>query len=416
MLCQGAVLWKSKAYLKFSSISNDSLSKPEWSIQVHDGAGGISAVDWDRCASGGSGGSSGGEPLLRHAFFKALEESGSASAESGWLPRHLSLEDANGHIHGILPFYVKSHSYGEYVFDHAWAAAWQQAGGNYYPKGQVAVPFSPVPGARFLIDSPNEAEAFKTLADGAVQVAKALDLSSLHITFLSGDDAARLQTHNPNWITRHGVQFHWQNKGYGDFDDFLACLTSRKRKSLRRERREIAAQGFRFHRLTGDDLRPHHWDRFYEFYRSTTDKKWGGAYLTRDFFDHIHGTMAASILLVMAEYDGDIVAGALNFIGAERLYGRNWGSRIERPFLHFETCYYQAIDFAIAHKLKVVEAGAQGLHKVQRGYDPVLTYSSHLMLDAGFNAAVADFSRRECQMIDHEAAAIAQHSPYRKEQ
>ncbi len=396
--------------MKFSSIPNDSLSKTAWSLRLHDGAAGISATDWDRC-----GGGDGGAPLLRHAFFKALEDSGSASAESGWLPRHLSLEDTSGHIHGILPFYVKSHSYGEYVFDHAWAAAWQQAGGDYYPKGQVAVPFSPVTGARFLIDSPHKAEAFKTLADGAVQVAKALDLSSLHITFLSDNDAGQLQAHNPNWITRHGLQFHWHNRGYGDFDDFLASLVSRKRKSLRRERREIAAQGFRFHRLTGDDLRPHHWDRFYEFYRSTTDKKWGGAYLTRDFFDHIHGSMAASILLVMAEYDGDIVAGALNFIGKNRLYGRNWGSRIERPFLHFETCYYQAIDFAIAHKLKIVEAGAQGLHKVQRGYDPVLTYSSHLMLDAGFNAAVADFSRRERAMINHEAAAIAQHSPYRKE-
>jgi predicted N-acyltransferase len=318
-----------------------------------------------------------------------------------------------------MPLYIKSHSYGEYVFDHAWANAWHRAGAQYYPKAQVAIPFSPVPGQRLMVDPALAGTAmgdaaFAGLAAGAVKITDAMKLSSLHITFLTGNEADRLAEADPRWITRHGLQFHWQNRDFKSFDEFLELMVSRKRKTIRRERRDAAA-GLSFHRLTGDDIKPHHWDDFYRFYLATVDKKWGGAYLTRDFFEMIGASMADRILLVMAEAGGRMIAGALNFIGRDALYGRNWGCAEERPFLHFETCYYQAIDFAIERGIATVEAGAQGPHKVQRGYAPELTYSSHYIPNPGFAGAIGDFTRKETEQIRREAEELANWSPYRKD-
>ena len=382
-------------------------NKHDWQITLHERISEIDPEDWDRCAGSHN-------PLQSHALLTAMEDSGSASAEQGWMPRHLSLMDKAGHIHGVMPLYVKSHSYGEYVFDHSWANAWHRAGGDYYPKAQSAIPFSPVPGNRLMVDSDQPDLAFSALADGAIRATEAMGLSSLHITFLSQKETETLPTIDDRWIIRHGLQFHWQNNGFNSFDDFLDLMASRKRKTIRRERRDLA--DLKFHHLTGDDLKPAHWDRFYEFYLATIDKKWGGAYLTRAFFDQISTTMADKILLVMAEDQGEMIAGALNFIGQDTLYGRNWGCLMERPFLHFETCYYQAIDFAIERGLKTVEAGAQGLHKVQRGYAPVTTYSAHVMMHDDFAKAIREFTTREARSISREAEELRGWSPYRKDQ
>ncbi|MCE2516989.1 MAG: N-acetyltransferase [Alphaproteobacteria bacterium] len=381
-------------------------ASPDWRITLNDSINVIPADDWDRCAGPAN-------PLQSHALLKAMEDSGSAIADTGWMPRHLTLTDADGRIHGVMPLYIKSHSYGEYVFDHSWANAWQRAGGQYYPKAQSAIPFSPVPGQRLLIDSPDPDAAFIALAHGAIEATDAMNLSSLHITFLSGGETEGLNRQDPRWINRKGVQFHWRNQGFDHFDDFLGLMAARKRKTIRRERREM--QGLRFHHLTGDDLTPAHWDRFYQFYLATIEKKWGGAYLTREFFDIISQTMADRVLLVMAEDEGEMIAGALNFIGTDTLYGRNWGCLDDRPFLHFETCYYQAIDFAIARGLTTVEAGAQGLHKVQRGYAPVPTYSSHYIPHEEFARVIADFTRREALQVDREIKELDGWSPYRKD-
>jgi predicted N-acyltransferase len=377
-----------------------------WTITLNESIHAIPAKDWDRCALGEN-------PLQSHTLLAAMEDSGSAVADTGWLPRHLSLADADGHIHGVMPLYIKSHSYGEYVFDHSWANAWHQAGGSYYPKGQSAIPFSPVPGQRLMIDSPYPEKAFAALAQGSIEAVEAMGLSSLHVTFLSEKETHNLTTLNPAWIKRTGLQFHWHNDHYGDFDDFLSQLSSRKRKMLRRERREIAERGIAIQHLTGDDLRSEHWDAFYRFYLATIDRKWGGAYLTRDFFDQIGATMADKVMLFLAVQDGQMIAGALNFIGQDTLYGRNWGARVDIPFLHFETCYYQAIDLAIELGLSRVEAGAQGLHKVQRGYLPVTTYSAHYLKDEGFARAVREFTARESRQIKREADELSGWSPYR---
>ena len=320
---------------------------------------------------------------------------------------------------------MKTHSYGEYVFDHSWADAWRRAGGQYYPKAQSGIPFTPVPGRRLLIDPKlnlDEAnQAARMLAEACISCVEQLGLSSAHITFLSSEehDALTLSPAHDDtrrWISRKGMQFHWHNKNYRHFDDFLERLASRKRKSIRRERRDIANAGVQLVQKRGDDLTTADWDQFYQFYLATIDRKWGGAYLTRDFFDQIHHTMRQHILLVMASHDGDQVAGAINFIGQDTLYGRNWGSVIDIPFLHFETCYYQAIDFAIAHGLARVEAGAQGLHKVQRGYEPVLTYSVHHINNDSFRDAVRDFTEREAKQIDRERQELLTWLPYKHEE
>ncbi|MEN3162783.1 GNAT family N-acetyltransferase [Tistrella mobilis] len=354
-------------------------------------------------------------PFLSHAFLHALETSGSVSERTGWLPRHLLLSTADGRLIGAVPLYLKAHSWGEYVFDQAWARAYEQAGGAYYPKLQAAVPFTPVPGPRLLAGNGPDAPAIRrTLAEGLSAVAGSLDVSGVHVTFLAPEDVAPLAM--AGFMARHDVQFHWHNRGYGSFDDFLAALSARKRKMIRKEREKVRDSGLVFRALSGEDLTPAAWDAFHRFYRATVDRKWGEAYLTRSFFNHLGESMADRVVLIMA-YDGDRpVAGALNLIGKDTLYGRNWGAVVDLPFLHFETCYYQAMEVAIDRGLARVEAGAQGGHKLLRGYEPVTTRSAHWLADPRLAHAVKDFLDRERAAVDAEAEALGEHLPFRRDQ
>jgi predicted N-acyltransferase len=364
----------------------------------------IDAADWDVCAGTGN-------PFVSHAFLSAMEDSGSANSRTGWLPQHAVLRRDGGEIVGIVPMYAKSHSYGEYVFDHGWANALERAGGSYYPKLQAAVPFSPVPGPR-LLRRPGAGVPVAAMASALEQACQSLDLSSVHVTFCTEDEWNGLG--DAGWLQRIGMQFHWQNDGYADFDGFLGALSSRKRKVLRRERRDANAAGLTFHALSGADITERHWDAFYGFYQSTVDRKWGSAYLTRSFFSLLGERLGDKVVLMYAE-DGDKpVAGALNLAGDEALYGRNWGCRGDWPFLHFELCYYRAIDWAIAHGLKRVEAGAQGRHKIQRGYLPKPTYSAHWIAHSGLRRAVGNFLVEERAGIEAEMAGLAEESPFRK--
>lgn len=375
----------------------------------------IPAAEWNACAGIGAGGA--GNPFLMHAFLAALEDSGSASAETGWGPHHLVATDETGRMIGAAPMYLKGHSYGEYVFDWGWAEAYERAGGKYYPKLQVSVPFTPVTGPRLLVrtDLPCEmAENVRTALIGAMErLAKGNRLSSVHVTFPTEDEARTLES--MGWLRRTGQQFHWENRNYESFDDFLGALSSRKRKTIRKERREVAESGVTVRPLTGDEIEPRHWDAFHRFYLATADHKWGNPYLTREFFHRIGETMAERILLVIAERDGQPVAGALNLMGDGVLYGRNWGCQGEFKFLHFEACYYQAIEFAIVHGFARVEAGAQGPHKIQRGYLPVETHSAHWIADPGFRDAVTRFLERERLHIHAEMAGLSEYSPFRKD-
>ena len=363
----------------------------------------IPSTAWDRLNPDGN-------PFISHSFLRALEVSGSVGAGTGWDVLHLCLYDDDKSLRAVMPAYLKSHSYGEYVFDHSWAHGYERAGGSYYPKLLSAVPFTPVPSAR-LLARPDDDAAKTALITGTAQLVDKLQLSSAHATFLSESDKTVFE--DAQWQIRAGVQFHWHNQDYQTFDDFLAALSSRKRKNIRKERQAVAAEGVRFERLSGADITAHHWDLFYAFYLSTIEKKWGGAYLTRGFFEALGAMMADKILLVLAHQDGAVIAGALNLMSDNCLFGRNWGSLGEVPFLHFETCYYQAIDHAIATKRARVEAGAQGMHKVQRGYLPVKTYSAHHIAHDGFSDAVARFLRAENQAIDAECSEIMRYSPYR---
>ncbi len=349
-------------------------------------------------------------PFVTHAFLKALEDSGSVGGRTGWQPQHLVLE-RDGRIVGLAPCYLKSHSMGEYVFDHAFADAFQRAGGAYYPKLQVAVPFTPVTGPRLLAATGTDKSA---LARGLAAAAKKYDLSSAHVTFLSEGEAEQCTA--PDFLQRQDIQFHWFNKGYASFEDFLASLSSAKRKNIRKERRIVAEAGITFEQVMGSALKEEHWDHFYRFYMDTGSRKWGQPYLNRKFFSRIHETMNDHILLVLAKRNGRIIAGALNFIGSASLYGRNWGAAEDHPFLHFETCYYQAIDFAIAHRLKVVEAGAQGEHKLARGYVPVKTHSLHHFAHPGLARAAAEYLAAERKAIDENQQLLAAHAPFRNEQ
>ncbi len=368
----------------------------------------VAKQDWDRLAN-----PPGGEfnPLVSHDFYRCLEESGSATAGTGWAPRHLVMADAAGTVTGIAPCYRKSHSYGEYVFDHSWANAYTQAGGRYYPKLQCAVPFTPVTGPRLFAAS--EAER-RDLASGLIALCTEERASSVHITFLPEDDFNALG--GTLWLQRTDIQFHWHNKDYADFSGFLATLSSQKRKNIRKERASIAEAGITMHRLTGKDIAEKHWDAFHEFYMDTGARKWGQPYLNRAFFSLIGERMAEHILLVIAERAGNLIAGALNFIGSHALYGRNWGALEYHNNLHFETCYYQAIDFAIERKLARVEAGAQGAHKLARGYLPQKTMSLHYLAHPGLQRAVANYLEAERQGVDEEQEALAAHSPFRQEQ
>jgi uncharacterized protein len=366
----------------------------------------VPACDWDACALPDN-------PFISHAFLEALEDSGSACAETGWLPQHLLLEDRGGTLIGCLPCYLKSHSQGEYVFDHGWADAYRRAGGRYYPKLQASIPFTPVTGKRLLVrPGLEQTEREALLLQAAAQVADRLGVSSLHITFLTRVEwqlAGEL-----GFLQRTDQQFHWRNEGYHRFEDFLGVLTSRKRKAIRKERREALEGGVEIEWVTGRDLTEAHWDAFFAFYMDTGSRKWGSPYLTRACFSRLGQTMADRMLLVLAKRSGRYVAGALNVIGPDTLYGRYWGGIEDHPFLHFEVCYYQAIEFAIAHRLARVEAGAQGAHKLARGYLPSETYSAHYIADPGLRRAVADYLTRERRAVAREIALLTEESPYRR--
>jgi uncharacterized protein len=381
-------------------------SSPALTAKVLDRIDEIPAAEWDACSGPDN-------PFLRHAFLKALEDSNSVGRKAGWLPQHLAITDAVGTLLAAAPMYVKSHSQGEYVFDWGWAEAYERAGGRYYPKLQVAVPFTPVPGPRLMVRPGHDIGALReALVSTLQQIAERSRFSSLHVTFCQEDEIAPMA--EAGFLHRVGVQYHWANQGYGSFADFLGALSSRKRKSIRKEREAIHQYGLKVSALTGAEITQRHWDAFFAFYMDTGNRKWGRPYLTRRFFDLISGTMAENVVLMFAEKDGQPVAGALNLRGSDCLYGRNWGCLEEYKFLHFELCYYQALDYAIEHKLPRVEAGAQGEHKIQRGYLPVETHSMHWIAEQGFRDAVADFLERERRAMRNEIAGLAEFSPYRK--
>lgn len=352
-------------------------------------------------------------PFTRHAFFAALEESGSAHAKTGWRPTHLLLERDDAPV-ALLPLYLKAHSYGEYVFDHGWADAFERAGGRYYPKLQASVPFTPATGRRLLIAAgEDEAETAGLLLKSAVDAVQQLRASSLHITFMTEQECAL--TEQLGFLRRTDKQFHWDNRAYVSFDSFLADLSSAKRKNLRKERAAVLDEGVSFEWLTGSDLTEGVWDAFFDCYTTTGNQKWNPPYLTREFFSRIGSGMGEQILLVMAKRDGRYIAGALNFFDDTTLYGRNWGAVGYVPFLHFEACYYQAIDFAIAKGLARVEAGAQGGHKLLRGYLPRSTYSAHYIAHPGLRRAVADYLVNEREAVAEHMEELMDQAPFRKD-
>ena len=383
----------------------------EVAVRVVGGATEIAAADWDRCAAGST--THRPDPLLSHAFFVALEASGSAAPATGWHPRHLVVDGPDDRPLAIVPAYAKTHSQGEYVFDHAVAQAYARAGGRYYPKLQISVPFNPVTGPRLLVATADPAERAglaRTLVTGLEALTEAAGFSSAHATFLTEADAAVFAA--AGWMPRIDRQFHWPNRGYRDYDDFLSTLLGRKRKQLLRERRDAVAGGIEIEALTGADIREADWDAFFAFYQDTGARKWGRPYLTRDFFARIGATLADRVLLIVAKEGGRRVGGALNFIGDDALYGRWWGTVADRPFLHFEVCYHRAVDWAIAHGLARVEAGAQGEHKLARGYLPVETRSAHLVRDPGFRTAVDRWLAEERAAVRDADAELLAASPY----
>jgi len=379
--------------------------REEISVQVVTRIADVSAADWDACAGGEN-------PFVSHAFLHALESSGSVTSETGWLPQHLVAADEAGRVAACMPIYLKNHSYGEYIFDWGWAEAFERAGGNYYPKLQSAVPFTPAMGPRLLVRPDADEKYFDVLTAGMIQLARQHNVSSLHVTFPTKDQWDRLG--NTGFLQRTSKQFHWENRGYENFDEFLASLNSRKRKAIKKERRQVEEQGVTLHRLPGDDLTEDHWDIFYGYYVNTIDRKWGRPYLTREFFSMLGETLADLAVLVIAEHDGKPVAGALNLVGSDTIFGRNWGCSEHFKFLHFEACYYQAIDYAIENKLQWVEAGAQGPHKIQRGYLPREVYSAHWIEDPNFRSAVSRFIDQERRDVDYEINGLMDYSPYRK--
>ena len=383
----------------------------------------IPAADWDACANpAGSSpvaaANSGAfskvayNPFVSHAFFSALEASGSACARTGWGPRHL-LARFDSEIVGIVPCYLKSHSQGEYVFDRGWADAYERAGGRYYPKLQASVPFTPATGPRLLIRKDFDHDEIGTaLTSGLVALCGMTKASSAHVTFAREAEWKFLAAHG--FLQRTDQQFHWHNEGYRDFEDFLASLNSRHRKAIKRERREALAAGITIHALSGGDISEDAWDAFFAFYMETGSRKWGRPYLTRAFFSLIGETMADDVLLIMARRNGRWIAGAINFIGSDTLFGRNWGAIEHHPFLHFEVCYYQAIDFAIRRGLKTVEAGAQGEHKIARGYLPQTTYSAHYIADPDLRRAISDYLKRERAYVAEAGRELTEAGPFRK--
>jgi predicted N-acyltransferase len=376
----------------------------------------ISAAAWDACANPAASGSSAlpYNPFISHDFLYSLEVSGSSVARTGWQPQHLVAEDASGAALGVAPCYLKSHSRGEYVFDRGWAEAYERAGGDYYPKLQVSVPFTPATGRRLLVAPGHRShEVEAALAQGLVELARLREASSAHVTFMPEPEWHFLAERG--FLQRTDQQFHWENAGYATFDDFLGALAARKRKVLKRERRDALANGITVDWLTGSDLTEAAWDDFFTFYMDTGSRKWGRPYLTREFFSLVNQKMADRTLLVMARRAGRYIAGALNFIGSETLFGRHWGAIEHHPFLHFELCYYQAIDFAIARKLARVEAGAQGEHKLARGYVPTTTFSAHYIVDPALRRAIADYLVRERAYVEAAGREMGDMTPFRKD-
>ncbi|MGQ4272977.1 GNAT family N-acetyltransferase [Terrihabitans sp. B22-R8] len=381
----------------------------------------IEAAAWNACANPGQF-PSGAEaslapaydPFISHEFLSALEDSGSVGRHTGWTPAHLAVEDDTGVLLGVAPVYAKGHSQGEYVFDHVFADALERAGGNYYPKLQLSVPFTPATGRRLLVrPGPHHDQARLALLQGLASLMRTVEASSVHITFMTEEEQAVAVETGLGFLARDDIQFHWSNDGFSSFDDFLAAMPSRKRKAVKRERRDALADGLTIRWITGADLQEAHWDAFWQFYQDTGSRKWGQPYLTRRFFSQIGTTMADNVLLVFA-MRGDVpVAGALNLIGGDTLFGRYWGCVEEHPFLHFEVCYHQAIDFALAHGLKRVEAGAQGGHKLARGYRPNLTHSAHLFAHSGLEHAAEDYLARERLEIRQACAALDSETPFK---
>jgi predicted N-acyltransferase len=369
--------------------------------RIGDGVASFPAEQWDRCAGTDN-------PFLSHAFLSALEESDSAAAHTGWQPVPVAIDADDGTLAGVMPAYVKSHSQGEYVFDHAWANAYTRVGRHYYPKLQIAVPFTPVPGRRLLSRDPGRAPQLISAAETIVQQNH---LSSAHATFIAEEEVPLFDA--AGWLIRIDTQFHWHNEGFASFDDFLATLASRKRKAIRKERAS-AVEGLEVEWISGADIKERHWDAFWRFYQDTGSRKWGRPYLTRHFFSLLGERMAERVMLIFATRRGVPIAGALNLIGSDTLYGRYWGTTADVPNLHFEICYYQAIDVAIERGLKRVEAGAQGGHKLARGYRPVPTYSAHYLPDPRFREAVADFLAAERNAVVEEIGALAEMTPFKK--
>jgi predicted N-acyltransferase len=416
----------------------------ELTLRIANSIGDVAAEGWDACANPGAGNGladTGGRascgngrpsevtspatvheisalktdynPFISHDFLSSLEESGSVRARAGWQPMHLLAEEPSGRLLGAVPCYVKSHSRGEYVFDHGWAEAYERAGGRYYPKLQVAVPFTPASGRRLLVRPGPQADAVRAALAGAlVEVCQRCDASSVHVNFLTEPEWRLLLAQG--YLGRTHQQFHWENGGYSSFDAFLAALASRKRKTIRRERADALDRGISVHWLTGSDLTESVWDAFFDFYMETGSRKWGRPYLTREFYSIVGAKMRNRILLVMAKRNGRWIAGAINFIGSDTLYGRHWGCAEHHPFLHFELCYYQAIQYAIEHKLARVEAGAQGEHKLSRGYLPTTTYSAHYILDQALRRAVDDFLKHERAYVAAAGAELVEAGPFRK--
>jgi len=382
-------------------------------VKIAQGLKAVPAPAWDACAlRTGSDEDDPFNPFVSHAFLSALEDSGCVGPKTGWTPVHVLVEDESGKLLGAAPCYVKSHSMGEYVFDHAWADAYERAGGHYYPKLQVAVPFTPVTGPRLLVPCGAQADDVRAhLIAGLRALRDRIGASSIHATFLQQEDLAVLS--RQGFLRRDDQQFHWFNADYGSFEGFLAALASRKRKVIRRERRDALANGISIEWVTGAEITEAHWDAFFAFYMDTGSRKWGRPYLNRRFFSLLGERMADRILLVMARREGRYIAGAINLIGDRRLYGRNWGCIEDHPFLHFEVCYYQAIEFAIAHRLDRVEAGAQGEHKLARGYRPVFTSSAHDIADPSLRKAVEAYLTQERAYVTEAAEELSEASPFR---
>ncbi len=380
------------------------------SVSVISSLSEVTAADWDACANP-DGARPAPDPFTTHRFLSALELSGSVGAGTGWEPRHVLVHHGSRLV-AAAPLYVKSHSQGEFIFDHAFAQAYARAGGRYYPKLQLAVPFTPATGRRFLCLPGFEREGAAAILQSMATLARDNQLSSAHVTFCTPEEAAEGSAQG--YLHRVTEQFHWENRGYGNFDDFLQALSSRKRKTLRKERATAQGFGGTIRQVTGDTLEPAHWDAFWQFYQDTGARKWGTPYLTRRFFDLVQSSMREDVLLVLAERDGVPVAGALNFIAQDTLFGRYWGCLEDHPCLHFELCYYQAMDFAISRRISRVEAGAQGTHKLARGYMPTRVHSLHYFPEPGFHRAVARYLDDEGRAIDYELRALAEYAPFRK--